>query len=172
MKHKDETLEKANAVVNDMKESIMSYTLLAAYPLFYNGIPLLFTHAGIRDEMLKFINITNIKSIADYINNKLLRIVNNCKNSKCKFNEEIFLAGKDRGDVNIGGCTWTDFSVHMNQNLIPIFHQIVGHSIHERVRTTSYLSVIDVDLGMSSSKKRGYFKYNYNYNHYDNHYLQ
>jgi len=158
MKHKDESIDKANLVIKDMKESIISNTLFAAYPLYYNGIPLLFSHAGLRDDMLKFINITDINLISDYINNKLLKAVNNCKNSKCLFKDEIFLAGRDRGDINIGGCTWTDFNVHIKENRIPTFHQIVGHSIHERVRTTRYLGVTDVDLGMQSSKKRGYLK--------------
>jgi hypothetical protein len=134
--------------------------------MYYKGIPLLISHAGLRNEMIKYINHTDIDLLSTYINNKLLEVIDKCKddNIKCSFKHEVFLAGKERGGTNIGGLTWTDFSIFLSQQQesIPIFHQIVGHSIHDRIRTSNFLSVIDVDMGMQYSKRRGFLKINEN----------
>jgi len=158
MKHVNESMEHANAVVSDMKKSILQGKLQVAYSTYHNGIPLLFTHAGLRNDMITYINLTDVDHITEYINSRLLEVVNKCKNSNCLFTHELFQAGKERGGRNIGGCTWTDFDVFMKQDTIPKFHQIVGHSIHDRIRVSRYLNAIDVDLGMTHSKKRGFLK--------------
>lgn len=158
MKHVNESLQQANEVVSDMKKSILEGKLQVAYSTHHLGVPLLFTHAGLRNDMLSYINITDVDQIASYINSKLLEVVTDCKYTKCSFVHELFQAGRERGGRNIGGCTWTDFDVFMKQNTIPKFHQIVGHSIHDRIRASRYLAAIDVDLGMTHSKKRGFLK--------------
>lgn len=162
MKNAKEPIEKAKLVVADMKSSILEGTLLVAYSTYYNGIPLLITHAGLRNEMINYINMTDVDLLSKYINNKLLEVIQKCKDemSKCSFKDEIFQAGRERGGSKdaIGGCTWTDYSILLSQESLPLFHQIVGHSIHDRIRTSRYLSAIDVDLGMQYSKKRGFLK--------------
>jgi len=166
MKNSNEPIEKARLVVADMKTSILNGTLKVAHSLYYKGIPLFISHAGLRNEMIKYINLTDIDLLSTYINNKLLEVIDKCKddNIKCKFSHEIFQAGKERGGTSIGGLTWTDFSIFLSQQQesLPIFHQIVGHSIHDRIRCSRYLSVVDVDMGMQYSKKRGFLKINEN----------
>jgi hypothetical protein len=164
MKNSNEPIEKARLVVADMKTSILDGTLKVAHSMYYKGIPLLISHAGLRNEMIRHINLTDIDLLSTYINNKLLEVIDKCKddNVKCSFKHEVFLAGKERGGTNIGGLTWTDYSIFQQQESIPIFHQIVGHSIHDRIRTSRYLSVIDVDMGMQYSKRRGFLKINEN----------
>lgn len=166
MKNANEPIEKARLVVTDMISSILDGTLKVAHSMYYKSIPLLISHAGLRNEMIKYINLTDIDLISTYINNKLLEVIDKCKdgNIKCSFKHELFMAGRERGGTNIGGLTWTDFSIFLSQQQesIPIFHQIVGHSIHDRIRVSNFLSVIDVDMGMQYSKRRGFLKINEN----------
>lgn len=119
-----------------MKERIEKGLIYGSHVEVVHGIPLMFSHAGYRSEMIRYIYNDSTREyhkdhidaffLAKYVNDKLNIAM---KDEKCQvsnsnpfthfvclgstFNHPIFQAGHDRGDDrNIGGMFWTGFILH------------------------------------------------------------
>jgi hypothetical protein len=164
-----DTNEKISYLVQLMKEDIQNNLLLGAFSYVSHGVPLLFSHAGLRPDMKDVVVNTISKSrslaagdvdevmVASYINEVLVRAIGSCQNKVCTLKDAIFQAGPERGGSSIGGSYWTDFQVLQNAansnvnsfNYVQKYIQIVGHSVEiGKIRVTSNAEAVCVDAGM------------------------
>ncbi len=169
---RSDTIEKINYLVQIMKEDIQNNLLLGAFSYVSHGVPLLFSHAGLRPDMKDLVLSIISKSqnivpsdvdeamVASYINGVLVRSVSACQNKVCTLKDAIFQAGPERGGSSIGGSYWTDFQILQNAansnvnsfNYVQKYIQIVGHSVEiGKIRVTSNAEAVCVDAGMYAS---------------------
>jgi hypothetical protein len=166
-----DTPENINSVVHQTIQGIRNGNILGSYSHFSHGVPILFSHAGLRPDMLNLIkkhiddtynisnnNNNNIDQLSSYINNILNYScseinLESSSSSKCVFTDPIFEAGKERGGNGIGGSYWTDFQIlsqAAKNSIIPLdFIQIVGHTMLKgKIKTSINMEVICVDAAM------------------------
>ena len=119
-------------VVQGLKDGLRSGKILGSYATRVQGMPILFSHAGFRPEMINFVQQEYKSSngglqaehLSEYVNNVVKKMTSeeSCGHIKklgevgkgwthCKYDHELFEAGPDRGGQNIGGPYWTDYSV-------------------------------------------------------------
>ena len=133
----------------------------------FKGVELFFSHAGLRPQMLNML-MSRIRAaegldasavrplhIAEFLNNKLVADIQACASStvRCRLQDAIYSAGKERGGIGVGGPFWTDWSIleQMAQVGNPPFAwtQVVGHTpIVSKIRFAKGLSAICVDVGI------------------------
>ena len=160
-----DTPTNIRTIVDDLKLGILNSTVHGAVALWVQGIPILFSHAGLRPRMSRLLqteiitqnfNIdffdNEIEYLAGYINFQLAEAVGPCIHlAACPMLHPIFSAGPERGGLGIGGPFWTDFGVLENISggkLASRFLQVVGHTIAvNRIRSTPDLSAICIDIG-------------------------
>lgn len=121
------------------------------------GLPVLFTHAGFRPEMLSHAenacrkltgaSLADPEHIARYVNQRVIETVEAGRGGKCSFQDTLFQAGPERGGNDVGGPFWTDYSVlakaDESAQSSPRMVQIVGHSIgYNKIRTTRLMQTI------------------------------
>ena len=174
-----DSLDKINKLTMSVVDDILRKQLLGSfYTEQFGGIPMLFTHAGLRKDMKSNILSRAIqgattttmtsdgKVVSEFVNDVLYRDILECYNSrgysanyKDKIRCGIFLTdviysvGKERRGSSIGGVMWTDYHIleqEANDNVtLWDFVQIVGHTLEKgKIRTTSKLKSTCVDAGM------------------------
>ena len=158
-KHPLDTKEKVEKLVKKLIDGILSGNIKGAHYIeSFAGMKLLFSHAGLRNEMIQtFNNFSSdpflARDAAEMINRVL---VESCQSNSllCNFKHPIFSIGKDRGGTQIGGSFWTDFSVLQEDALLSTsksridFIQVVGHTMGKKMRYSRGLSSICIDLAM------------------------
>lgn len=174
-----DTFGKINKLTKRIVDDILQKKLQGSfYTEQFGGIPILFTHAGLRKEMKSNIlsrssgggeratTTSDGKAVSVFVNDLLYRDILECYTSrgytasyKDKIRCGIFLTdviygvGKERGGSSIGGVVWTDYHIleqEANDNVtLWDFVQIVGHTLEKgKIRTTSKLKSTCVDAGM------------------------
>jgi len=133
----------------------------------FKGVELFFSHAGLRPQMLNML-MARIRAaegldasavrpphIAEFLNNKLVADIRACASStaRCRLQDAIYSAGKERGGIGIGGPFWTDWSILeqvAQEDPQPFaWTQIVGHTpVVSKIRFAKGLSAICVDVGI------------------------
>lgn len=169
---KTDTKEKVEALINLMKEEIISGAVKGAHAMdTAEGLPLFFVHAGIRPQMMDHLRKSipalvkggakdESHVVAEYINTKLLEDVKRCTSAgaRCPLDDLVYSAGPERGGSAVGGPYWTDFSVlekahaaeaaKEDPSFLP-FVQVVGHTVEvNAVRSTRGLGAVCTDAGM------------------------
>ena len=168
---------KIMSLVRRIKEDILANKAAGSHLLtLQSGLPLLFTHAGIRPEFQSYLTSMQVQSpdqMVEYVNGNLVQAMGSCKvGGKCPLEDEVYQAGDDRGGHHIGGPYWTDFSAleeaDNGKSTFPAV-QVVGHTMafcfhpkrmgyHPRrdelecdqglIRKTIHMSAICTDGGM------------------------
>ena len=145
MRHpKADTREVVEEIVLDLKAGILDGRQQAAFVLSLGDVDILFIHAGLRPEMLEYLQTklgnSSAPAIAEHMNSILQEHTRGCPGfgRRCPYDDEIFQAGPDRGGDGIGGPFWTDFSVleraEMSGSLARHLIQVVGHTVSECYR--------------------------------------
>ncbi len=103
-----DTYEVAMEMVGYMLEDILGRRVVGAFVHRIDGVPILFTHAGVGPDFHEHIHesfATNftVDSIEQYINSRLVSSAAKCTQYPCKFKGEVFDSGPDRGGKGIGG---------------------------------------------------------------------
>jgi hypothetical protein len=105
-----------------IKQDILSNNVVAAYIHHIGDFSLLFVHAGYSQAFLKYLQkklklkdkSLNGDNIVNYSNELLKFKISKCKKSLCKFTDELFEAGPDRGGSGIGGPLFLVFIFFSN----------------------------------------------------------
>ena len=140
MRHPEaDTVEVVQEIVLDLKQAILEDRQHAAYVHTVGEMSILFIHAGLRPEMMSYLqqklSNSSADAIADHMNSVLVEHTFRCPGfgKRCAFDDEIFEAGPDRGGKSIGGPFWTDMSIieqaDRDGRLNTDFIQVVGHSV-------------------------------------------
>ena len=145
MRHPEaDTYEVVEEIVLDLKQAILKGQQQAAYVYTIGDMNILFVHAGLRPEMMLYLEkkLSNISAdaIADHMNHVLIDHTMRCPGfgKRCAYDDEIFEAGPDRGGRSIGGPFWTDMSIIEEADAAGRLHtefiQVVGHSVADCYR--------------------------------------
>jgi hypothetical protein len=166
-----DTMLKINKLTKKMVDDILQKKLFGSfYTNIFGGVPILFTHAGLRKEMKS--NILSRASfegsegetVSAFVNEMLYRNTLECYNSRgytdsykgkircgIYLTDVIYSVGKERRGNSIGGVMWTDYHIleqEANDTLWD-FVQVVGHTLQKgKIRTTLKLMSTCVDAGM------------------------
>lgn len=174
---KHDTDEKVSMLQESMRQDIQAGTLQASfYVEAFMGIPLFFSHAGLRPQMLHQLTARSPTrspeplALSAFVNDKLRLDVSHCLHRVCLFKDAIYSVGAERGGREIGGIFWTDYAVlekaaiasrggnergGTGDSALPSLSspwavvQIVGHTLSlGRVRAARGLHSICVDVGL------------------------
>ncbi len=127
-------------IITSMRKLVTAQEIVGAYHHKIGNVDLVFSHGGIRPEMMSYIQKSiqphgldiSAPNMVDFINNVTLEYAN-CSTVFCPFDHELFGAGSDRGGQSIGGPFWTSFDVleeaAMKSRLPFPLIQIVGHTV-------------------------------------------
>ena len=127
-------------IITSMRKLVTEKDIVGAYHHKIGEVDLVFSHGGIRPEMMSYIQRSiqphglniSASNMVDFINNVTLEYAN-CSTVFCPFDHEIFGAGSDRGGRSIGGPFWTSFDVLEEaamKNRLPFpLIQVVGHTV-------------------------------------------
>jgi hypothetical protein len=167
-----DTAAKINKLTKGIVDDIIQKKLVGSfYTELFGGVPILFTHAGLRKEMKSDIlarfteGVTSEgKAVSAFVNTMLLHDILECYTArgytdsyKDKIRCGVFLTdviysvGKERRGNSIGGVMWTDYHIlEQEANTTSWdFVQIVGHTLEKgKIRTTAKLKSTCVDAGM------------------------
>jgi hypothetical protein len=101
------TKEKVKELILSMRDSIAKGLVKIAHLHRIRGYPVLFVHAGYREEYLKLLSskngIDSVDKIVEYSNNILIESLSKCDLNKpfnC-YEDELFQAGRDRGGTSM-----------------------------------------------------------------------
>ena len=110
-----DTPEVISEVASGMKEGILNGNIVGSHVLRVQGMPVFFTHAGWRPEMLSRVEEklpsghSDPEDVSSYVNRRVRETVETCRESTCSFTDELFQAGAERGGRDLGGPFWTDY---------------------------------------------------------------
>lgn len=165
---------KINKLTKGMVDDILQGKLLGSfYTEEFGGVPIVVTHAGLREELKTQIlsrvrsepdSVSEGERVSAYISDRLARDVADCYLSRgytdsfrgkircgVYLTDVIYSVGKERGGSSIGGVMWTDYSVLEEEagHAPWSFVQVVGHTMKKGVvRSTVHLQSVCVDAGM------------------------
>ena len=166
--HPAESSAAAVAGVMQWKVDVKSGAVRASY----SDGPYFFTHAGVRPALLERLPTSSIGELVGYLNDRLRDAVVECHDNPvrgryleraCRFKDDIFTAGIDRGGRGVGGTFWTDWRILEGSpaEALPDAVQIVGHSAArcrprrgspcEPIRFRSDLRAVVIDAGLSKA---------------------
>ena len=166
--HPAESSAAAVAGVMQWKVDVKSGAVRASY----SDGPYFFTHAGVRPALLERLPTSSIGDLVSYLNDRLRDAVVACHENPvrgryleraCRFKDDIFTAGIDRGGRGVGGTFWTDWRILEGSpaEALPDAVQIVGHSAArcrprrgspcEPIRFRSDLRAVVIDAGLSKA---------------------
>ena len=166
--HPAESSAAAVAGVMQWKVDVKSGAVRASY----SDGPYFFTHAGVRPALLERLPTSSIGELVSYLNDRLRDAVVACHENPvrgryleraCRFKDDIFTAGIDRGGRGVGGTFWTDWRILEGSpaEALPDAVQIVGHSAArcrprrgspcEPIRFRSDLRAVVIDAGLSKA---------------------
>ena len=171
--HETDTVSKINKLTKGIVDDILEKKLVGSF--FFDelgGVPVLFTHAGLRKDMKSNIlsrssvveSTSEGKLISNFINERLYLDIAECYKSRgytdiysgvirCGIYlvDVIYSVGSERGGSSIGGVMWTDYHILEEEakDAIWDFVQVVGHTLERgKIRTTPKLKSTCVDAGM------------------------
>lgn len=102
-----DTKEKIIKLIIRMKEEILREEVVGSYVMNRGNMSILFTHAGIRPKYFDYLknrDIETAQQISTFINKSLRDNVQACNGLvPCKFEDELYDSGPDRGGTAIGG---------------------------------------------------------------------
>ena len=135
--HPAESSAAAVAGVMQWKVDVKSGAVRASY----SDGPYFFTHAGVRPALLERLPTSSIGELVSYLNDRLRDAVVECHENPvrgryleraCRFKDDIFTAGIDRGGRGVGGTFWTDWRIldGAAAEALPDAVQIVGDHSH------------------------------------------
>ena len=166
--HPAESSAAAVAGVMQWKVDVKSGAVRASY----SDGPYFFTLAGVRPALLERLPTSSIGNLVSYLNDRLRDAVVACHENPvrgryleraCRFKDDIFTAGIDRGGRGVGGTFWTDWRILEGSpaEALPDAVQIVGHSAArcrprrgspcEPIRFRSDLRAVVIDAGLSKA---------------------
>lgn len=173
-----DTTSKINALTKGIVDDILDKKLLGSYYTdMFGGVPILFTHAGLRKAMkanimdrsvaasgLKQLSSSDGFTISSFINDMIHHDISECyafrryttsytDKIRCGvfLTDVIYGVGPERRGRSVGGVMWTDYHV-LEQEASETnwgFVQVVGHTLQKgKIRATDRLTSICVDAGM------------------------